>query len=70
MGVPQIIHFDRMFHYKPSILGYLQYPHSGKPHLLNGIHFAESFGRLEYIRMIDNHGTEVKADASRYVELM
>jgi hypothetical protein len=29
--------------------------------LLNGIHFVESFGRLEYIRMIDNHGTEVKA---------
>jgi len=23
IGVPQIIHFDREFHYKPSILGYI-----------------------------------------------
>ena len=30
MGVPQIIHFSGIFHYKPSILGY---PHSGKPHI-------------------------------------
>jgi hypothetical protein len=27
-GYPQIIHFDRIFHYKPSILGY---PHLWKP---------------------------------------
>ena len=24
-GYPQIIHFDRVFHYKPSILGYLYF---------------------------------------------
>ena len=28
MGVPQIIHFSGIFHYKPSILGY---PHLWKP---------------------------------------
>ena len=36
---PQIIHFNRVFHYKPSVLGY---PYFGK-HPYNGIKIAKHF---------------------------
>ena len=34
IGVPQIIHFNRVFHFKPSILGY---PYFWKPPFGNGL---------------------------------
>ena len=36
-GYPQIIHFDRIVHYKPSIWGYLIY---GNPHISTGFPFS------------------------------
>ena len=59
IGVPQIIHFNRVFHYRPSILGY---PYFWKhPHFLNIDFQGLSGGRTcipqgSKICSIFNHG--------------
>ena len=50
-GVPQIIHFNRVFHYKPSILGY---PYFGNTHMLYIMfywHFLSSQKYIAYLHL-------------------
>ena len=45
IGVPQIIHFNRVFHYKPSILGYpyfWKHPHRKMNHTVDGSEIRRS----------------------------